>query len=183
MGARIVFLTTNEDKWAEIADLLEDEAGVDVVRRSERLPVPPSNDPGEVAKFRALQAFPIVKSPVFAEALEIAMADGTLSGASFRQAFEQPGKPSSWLTKHDGQSGTARVAVGYTADGKTAKLFEAVIKGKLVLKGRGEGNAAWERHWVPDGKKETLAELAGEASFEDVRNGAYLALAKELAGR
>lgn len=183
MAARIVFLTTNEDKWAEIADLLEDEAGVDVVRRSERLPVPPSTKPGEVATFRALQAFPLVKAPVFAEALEIELADGTLSGASFRQAFEQPGSPSSWLVKHDGKPGVARIAVGFTADGKDAKLFEVAIKGTLVAKGRGEGNAAWERHWIPEGRKETLAQLAGASDFEAVRNGAYLQLAKVLSAR
>jgi inosine/xanthosine triphosphate pyrophosphatase family protein len=182
MARVIVFLTTNEDKYEEIAGLLEDEVGEDleVDRATERLPIPPSSVPGEVAKFRALEAFKILKEPVFAEALAIELADGALSGASFRQAFEAPGGASSWLTKHDGKPGTARVAVGYTADGKDAKLFEAAIRGTLVTKGRGHGNAPWERHWIPDGHTQTLAELAGHAQSDEIRNGAYLQLAKAL---
>lgn len=182
MARALVFLTTNEQKYEEIAALLEEEAGVDVERRTERLPVPPSNMPGDVAKFRALEAFKVLRAPVFAEALAIELADGALSGASFRQAFEQPGG-SSWLTKHDGKKGVARVAVGYTADGKDARVFEAEIRGTLRTAARGHGNAAWERHWVPDGREETLAELAGHADGDVVRNAAYLALAKVLTAR
>lgn len=181
--ARVVFfLTTNDDKYEEIASLFEDELGLDleVERRSERLPVPPSTVPDEVAKFRAIEAFKVLKTPVFAEALAIELADGALSGASFRQAFEAPGGASTWLTKHDGKPGVARIAVGYTTDGKSAQHFEAKIPGMLITKGRGEGNAAWERHWVPDGRSETLAELAGHAQSDEIRNGAYLQLAKAL---
>ncbi len=62
-------------------------------------------------------------------------------------------------------------------------MFEAEIRGTLRTAARGHGNAAWERHWVPDGSQETLAELAGDAKGDEVRNAAYLALAKALTTR
>lgn len=176
--ARVIFLTTNPDKHAEVASLLSEVAGVECEQRSAKLPVPPSMQPGEVARFRALEAFQVFRAPVFAEALAIELPDGLVSGASYRQAFEQPGG-SSWLKKHDGKPGVAHIAVGYTSDGVTAQLFEAAIAGKLSLRPHGEGIAAWERHWIPDGAKTTLAALAddGDAPPQDEP---YVALARSL---
>src|SRR5688572_16926603 len=96
---RVIFLTTNADKHAEIAALLRPD--VEVERRTAQLAVPPSAVPSEVAEYRALQAFRAFRGPVFAEALAIELGDGVVSGASYRQAFEQIGG-SSWLKKHDG---------------------------------------------------------------------------------
>ncbi len=175
----LYFLTTNPEKYEEIAALLEEEAGVDVQRRSERLPIPPTNAPSEVAKFRALEAFKVLNGPVFAEALCIELPDGMLSGASYRQAFEDPAH-STWLKKHDGHTGIARVAVGYTADGAEAKVFEKEIRGMLKKQGRGQGNAPWESFWIPEGRKETLAELADDEVADQLQNAPYMALARVL---
>ena len=178
--AALYFLTTNQDKHTEIAELLHEVANVEVEQRSARLPVPPSNAPGEVARFRALEAFKVLRAPVFAEALAVELADGLVSGASYRQAFEQHGG-SSWLKKHDGKTGTAHIAVGYTADGETSQLFEAAIRGRLTSRAQGDGIAAWERHWIPEGATKTLAALAddGDAPPQDEP---YVALAKSLRG-
>ena len=175
-----VFLTTNEEKFEEIAALLEEEAGLDVERRTARLPFPPDNtDPAGVARFRSLKAYGVFRQPVFAEALAIELADGTLSGASYRQAFEEPGG-SPWLKKHDGAPGLARIAVGYTADGLDAQHFETVIRGRVTATGRGEGNAPWESFWIPEGRTETLAELADDPIADELQNAPYIALARAL---
>ena len=178
MAAPLFFLTTNVEKFEEIADLFDEDYGIQIDRRTARLPPPPSNTPGEVAKFRALEAFKVLKSAVFAEAVAIELADGALSGASFRQAFEMP-EGAGWLNKHDGHTGVARVAVGHCADGRESQVFEVAIPGKLVKKGKGDGNAPWERHWIPDGKAETLAELAGPDA-DELQNKPYIDLAKLL---
>lgn len=172
------FLTTNLEKFEEVADLLDEDYGIAIERRTARLPVPPSNAPGEVAKFRALEAFKVLRAPVFAEAVAIELPDGALSGASFRQAFEMP-EGAGWVRKHDGHAGVARVAVGYSADGRDAQVFEVAMKGTLTAKPRGDGNAPWERHWIPEGKSETLAELAGPDA-DELQNAPYIALAKVL---
>lgn len=178
----VFFLTTNVDKHAEIAALLKREAGVVLDRRTATLPVPPSVVPREVARFRALAAFQALNGPVFAEALAIELADGMVSGASYRQAFEQPGG-SPWLKKHDGATGVAQIAVGFTADGVRAEVFEGAIKGTLRTAPHGRGNAAWERHWIPDGMAaKTIADLVDGAEAEELRNAAYLGLAKRLKG-
>lgn len=174
----LFFLTTNVDKFEEVADLLEEDYGIRIDRRTARLPVPPSNTPGEVAKFRATEAFKVLRAPVFAEAVAIELPDGALSGASFRQAFEMP-EGAGWMKKHDGHTGVARIAVGYSGDGREAQVFEVAIKGTLHVKPRGDGNAPWERHWVPDGKGESLAELAGPDA-DELQNAPYIALAKVL---
>ncbi len=174
---RIVFLTTNAEKHLEVSALLKREAGADVERRTATLAIPPSVAPAEVAEYRALQAFKFFREPVFAEALAIELADGLVSGASYRQAFEQPGG-SSWLKKHDGAKGIARIAVGYTADGKEARVFEAAIAGRLVANGRGKGVAPWERFWIPEGSEKTLAEGGAQ-----VRNSPYVELAKLIAAK
>ncbi len=146
---RVLFLTTNAGKHAEIAALFARECDFEVERRTATLPIPPSVIPGEVARFRALAAFGVLRNAVFAEALAIELADGLVSGASYRQAFEQPGG-SSWLKKHDGAPGIARIAVGYTADGAHAHVFESAIQGHLSAVPTGVlGTAAWERHWIP----------------------------------
>jgi inosine/xanthosine triphosphate pyrophosphatase family protein len=173
----VFFLTSNEAKCTEIAAMLLGGAKVTVERRTASLPVPPSIAPAEVARFRALKAFAILGGPVFAEALSIELDDGVVSGASYRQAFEQPGG-SSWLKKHDCEEGTARVAVGFTADGKLVKVFEIAIPGRLRTEPRGHGVAAWERHWEPkEGPRgETLATLADHG----MQNRPYLDLAGYL---
>ena len=173
---RVIFLTTNPGKHAEIEALLAREAGVEVERRTETLPVPPSVIPADVARFRAIEAYRALGVPVFAEALAIELADGMVSGSSYRQAFEQPGG-SSWLKKHDGAVGIAHIAVGYSSDGVEARVFSGAIKGTLRATPRGRGNAAWERCWIPEGREQTFAELS---SAEELRNGPYLALAKFL---
>ena len=174
----LFFLTTNLEKFEEVADLLDEDYGIQIDRRTARLPVPPSNTPADVARFRALEAFKVLRAPVFAEAVAIELPDGALSGASFRQAFEMP-EGAGWVKKHDGHGGVARVAVGYCADGREAQVFEVAIKGTLQSKPRGDGNAPWERHWVPDGKNETLAELAGPDA-DELQNAPYIALARML---
>lgn len=175
----VFFLTTNVDKHAEIAAMLKRETGVLVERRTATLPVPPSVVPREVARFRALAAFQVLAGPVFAEALGIEIGDGMVSGASYRQAFEQAGG-SPWLKRHDGARGVAHAAVGFTADGVRASVFESAIAGSLRTAAHGRGNAAWERHWIPDGHDKTLADLVDAASEEGLRNASYLALAKQL---
>lgn len=172
---RVLFLTTNAEKHAEVSALLEHEAGVTVERRTATLAVPPSVIPGEVAEYRSIQAFRAFREPVFAEALGIDLPDGLVSGASYRQAFEQPGG-SPWLSKHDGARGIARIAVGFASDEKGARVFEVAIEGTLVAAPRGRGVAAWERHWIPAGTTKTLAERASE----ELRLAPYLELAKAL---
>ena len=178
MKTPLFFLTTNVDKFEEIADLLAEELDVEIERRTARLPPPPSSVPSDVARFRALEAFKVLRAPVFAEALAIEMPDGALSGASFRQAFEMP-EGAAWVKKHDGQSGIARIAVGYTADGKDARCFEVAIRGTLSAKPRGDGNAAWEGFWIPEGHTETLAELAGPDA-DELQNAPYVELVEAL---
>ena len=181
MAKNLIFLTTNEEKFEEIAALLEEElAGTHVERRTTRLPVPPSIVPAEVAPFRAAEAFKVFRVPVFAEALSVELADGVVAGTSFRQAFEEPGG-SSWLKRHDGHAGTAHIAVGY-ADGGEVKTFSVALKGKLLLSGRGEGNAPWESFWIPDGQTRTLAELADEEIADTLQNAPYMQLARSLRG-
>lgn len=175
----VFFLTTNVDKHAEISALLKREAGVEVERRTATLPVPPSVVPREVARFRALAAHQTLGGPVFAEALAIELGDGMVSGASYRQAFEQSGG-SPWLKRHDGATGVAHIAVGYSADGVRAEVFEAALKGTLRTTPHGRGNAAWERHWIAEGQTKTIADLVDGAAEEELRNAAYLALAKRL---
>lgn len=175
----VFFLTTNVDKFAEVAALLTRDAGVAVERRTATLPVPPSVVPREVARFRALAAFQVLAGPVFAEALGIEVGGGMVSGASYRQAFEQAGG-SPWLKRHDGVHGIAHAAVGFTADGARASVFESSIPGSLRTAAHGRGNAAWERHWIPDGHDRTVADLVDAAAEEALRNASYLALAKHL---
>ncbi len=173
------FLTTNEEKFEEIAGLLEEEAEVQIERRTARLPVPPSGGPGAVARFRAQEAFKVLGAPVFAEALSIELADGVVSGASFRQAFEDP-EGSAWRKRHDGAHGVARIAVGYAAGEGEARVYEAAIPGRLTATPRGEGNAPWESFWIPDGQTRTLGELADEPIADDLQNAPYMSLARAL---
>ena len=177
----VFFLTTNVDKHAEVAALLKRDAAVVVERRTATLPVPPSVVPREVARFRALAAFQVLAGPVFAEALGIELGGGMVSGASYRQAFEQLGG-SPWLKRHDGVRGVAHAAVGFTADGVRASVFESAIPGSLRTVAHGRGNAAWERHWIPESHEQTVADLVDAAAEEGLRNASYLALARQLRG-
>ncbi|MDR1738872.1 MAG: non-canonical purine NTP diphosphatase [Candidatus Symbiothrix sp.] len=64
------------------------------------------------------------------------------------------------ICRLDDRSARFRTVIALIKDGKEY-LFEGIIKGQIVMYERGEGGFGYDSIFVPDGYKETFAEMPG----------------------
>lgn len=175
----ITFITGNGWKHAEAKRLL---SGVDVAWARLTLSRPDSEILEEVAAARVLDGFRQLGSPCFVENTSLTLDPHRhFTGAQFKQELAELGE-AGFARRYGGSRGLTRVVLAYTADGRDVQLFEGQIEGALLTAPRGAGGYGWDRLWVPDGYRQTLAELAVAKDVVNMRQVPFIELGALLRG-
>lgn len=169
---KVYFVTTNKGKVASVSNVLS-KFDIEVIHEPLEIPEIRSDDVAKIAKHKVLYAYEKLKKPVLA--LDAGFWINSLNG--FPKAYVNfvletigiegmlklvKGKDNSCQFKH--------ALAFFDNDMKEPKIFEQGVKGKLVDKKIGEKE---DHHWsdlffvfIPDGYKETLAEMGKEKYFK-----------------
>lgn len=175
----ITFITGNGWKHAEAKRLL---SGLDVAWARLTLAKPASEILEEVAAARARDGFRQLGSPCFVENTSLALDDHRhFTGAEFKRALKELGE-TGFAKKYGGSRGLTRVVLAYTADGEDVQLFEGQVEGELLKVPRGAGGYGWDRLWVPEGYRQTLAELAESKDVVNMRQAPFIELGAMVRG-
>lgn len=177
----IWFITGNQSKHLEIAQLLGD---LEIRARKLDLARPKVATLAELVTARVLEAYARVGEPCFSESTQLEL-DGLapMSGAEFKRSLLTLGE-AALCRRLGGRRGRTRVAVAYTADGNSTSVavFEGSIEGTFLEIPRGDAGYGWDRAWLPDGYRKTLAEMAGNKAYANMRQRPYVELGGLLRG-
>lgn len=175
------FITGNQSKHLEIAQLLGD---LEIRPRKLDLSRPQVATLAELVVARVLEAHARVREPCFTESTLLEL-DGLepMSGADFKRTLLTLGE-AALGRRFGGRRGRTRVAVAYTADGNPDEVavFEGSVEGTFVASPRGDGGYGWDRAWLPDGYRKTLAQMAGNKAYANMRQRPYVELGALLRG-
>ena len=179
-----VFVTSNENKLREVAEIL----GVDLDRAEVEVPEIQSLDFGEVAAAKALTARDVLGAPPYPVIVDDSgLAVGAWGGF--------PGPLTRWLMKSVGNAGLLRmlaaekdrsaravcaVAVAYASG--SIRVFRGVVHGEISHQPRGEGGFGFDPIFVPEGETRTYAEMGEEKSMDSHRTRALREAREGIAG-
>lgn len=175
-----LFITGNQTQHREVAELLAD---LEIRTRKLDLPRPDTEDLHAIAEARVLAAYARVGEACFTETTALELEGlPPLSGAMFKKRLATEGE-AALCRALGGRRGQVRVVLAYTADGVTAQLFTGDSEGTFLAEPRGDGGYGWDRAWLPVGYQRTLAEMATNKAFVNMRRRPYLELGDLLRGR
>ncbi len=157
---KLIFVTGNRNKLREARQILK---GHDISGMKVELPEL-QGKPIDIAKRKAAMAAEIVGETCFVE--DTALSFDALSGmpGPYIKDFEQAigvEKLPRLLDGFSDKKASAIVTIGYCEPGKAPKVFQGVVRGKIV-EARGISNFGWDPIFQPAGKRKTFAEMPAE---------------------
>ena len=177
---RVVFATPNQGRQDDLRRLLPD---VDVVLSRLGPAVPDGLSLEEAATWRARAVYAAVGERCFVENTGFELdGDGLRRGAEIKELLERLGDDG-FCAAHGGRAATTRVVVALAEDGGAVTLFTGALDGTIAAAPRGQGGHGWDRVFVPDGYRRTLAELGSSTYLVNMRHGPYLDLGDHLRRR
>lgn len=180
--ARVVFVTPNQGRQAEVQRLLAD---VEIELSRFGPIVPPELNYEAAACERALVAYAELGRACFVEntAFELE-GEGELRGAELKRLMASLGGEEAFCRVYGGRRAAARVAVALCeAAGEAPQVFSGGTEGEVAREPRGAEGWGWDRVFVPEGYARTLGELGASKYLVNMRHGPYLDLADHLRGR
>ncbi len=176
---RVVFVTPNQGRQDDLRRLLPD---LEVELRRLDLPVDDGLPLEEAATRRALAAYTRVGERCMVESTAFELEGAPpRAGAEVKRELKRVGE-AAFCTANAGRAATTRVAVALVEHGQVT-LFSGALEGTIPPAPRGEGGHGWDRVFVPEGHRRTLAELGSSTYLVNMRHGPYLDLADRLRGR
>jgi len=179
---RVVFVTPNQGRQAEVQRLLAD---VEVELSRLGPAVQDGLDLEASARVRAAGAFAQLGRPCFVENTGFELeGEPPWRGAEWKQRFAALGEQG-FCREYGGRRCVARVVVALAEAPGVAgvRVFLGQIHGSFASEARGQGGYGWDRVFVPDGYQRTLAELGASKYLVNMRHAPYLDLADYLRGR
>ncbi|MDE1767787.1 MAG: RdgB/HAM1 family non-canonical purine NTP pyrophosphatase [Candidatus Micrarchaeota archaeon] len=155
---KIVFVTSNKNKAAEVSHIL----GINLKVESAELPELQSLSVEENARHKAYEAHRLIGKPVIVED----------TGLYIKGFNGFPGALIKWYMKGVGYEGicravdrcTTRGAYGETCiafyDGNVLKTFTGRIHGSISKRQKGSNNFGWDHIFIPKGYSKTFAEMS-----------------------
>lgn len=152
-----IFVTGNKNKIIEINEIL----GTHYEATKLDVPEIQSLDLSKVIDEKAKSAYLLIKKPVIVE--DVSLQIKSLNGL--------PGTFAKYFLETLGTEGTVKL-IGKKSkeakvtdaiaiyDGKDMKIFKGSTKGKLVNNNRGENGFGFDKIFVPEGHKQTYAEMS-----------------------
>ncbi|MBI2621272.1 MAG: RdgB/HAM1 family non-canonical purine NTP pyrophosphatase [Candidatus Levybacteria bacterium] len=155
---KIVFVTGNKWKAKETEEILNTKLQISEIE----LPEIQETDLEKVALHKLTQAFKILRKPVIIDdvSFEVEAWNG-FPGPLIKWLLKAGDGPSlllKMLEKEKNRRAYARLAIGYH-NSKKAYLFLSKVKGSISHEIRGDNGFGWDRVFIPDGYKETFAEM------------------------
>ncbi len=150
-------VTGNRNKLVEAERIL----GISLDCEPLDLPEIQSLDLIEVLRAKGEEAYRRLRRPVVVEETGLDLAAlGGFPGPLVKWMLEAIGPGGIARTAHalGDPRATARCALIYL-DGETEQIAEGDTRGELVLEARGDGGFGWDPVFVPEGRRETYAEL------------------------
>lgn len=177
-GSQLRFLSGNEFKIAEAKQILG-PCGIEVVPIDYKIEELQTTDSEKLVRDKALKAFDHTARPLFVEhtGLYLEQLNGFPGGLT--QVFWDtlgPDRFSELFGRTANTKLVAKTVVGYV-DGQRIHLFEGVVNGTIADKPRGDRSFQWDCVFIPDGYKETFAELGAKKNDISMRRKALDALA------
>ncbi len=168
-GGRFTLVTGNRNKLIEAERILGESLECEPLD----LPEIQSLDLIEVLRAKGEEAWRRLRRPLVVEETGLDLA--ALSRFPQRgTSVAFPGPLVKWMLEAVGEDGiartahalgdpraTARCALLYL-DGESERIAEGETRGRLVLEPRGEGGFGWDPIFVPEGRRETYAELGAD---------------------
>lgn len=156
MNKDIFFITSNKNKLREFEGIIgfkPKQYLLDLVEIQEI-------DVKKVIKYKAFEAYKIIKKPVIVED----------TGLYFDYFDGFPGALIKWLLISLGNKKICDLLIGKNSkcfaktcygfyDGKIYKIFEGKIKGKISKFPKGKTSFGWDPIFIPDGYSKTFAQM------------------------
>lgn len=156
----ITLITGNPNKVRDISDLM----GIELKRLDLDLPEIQSTDVAEVVKFKAIEAYKQVKSPVLVDD----------AGLTFEHWDNLPGALIKFFITNVGCDGLIEMMRGVKdrncymecamayCDQDGAKVYVGRVDGTVALEQRGTNGWGYDTIVIPNGETTTCAEMTGE---------------------
>jgi non-canonical purine NTP pyrophosphatase (RdgB/HAM1 family) len=153
---RVTFITGNQKK----ADYLAKYLGIPVDHIKLDLDEIQSLELNEIVEHKVREAYSIIKVPVLVDDVSLEfIAFGRLPGPFIKFFL----KEMSYDDICDMLNGKTREAIARSVygyyDGKTLKLFEGELEGRIAEKPAGENGFGWDQIFIPNGYDVTRAQL------------------------
>jgi non-canonical purine NTP pyrophosphatase (RdgB/HAM1 family) len=150
------FVTSNKHKTLEIRQILGPEIKIKELDLDEIQ----SLDLDKVIKAKALAAYEIVKKPVIVEDISFAIKSlNDLPGPFIKFFLMSIGTEGTVKLIGNNPSDTTVTAAIATYDGQKLKIFKGVVKGTLSKTNKGESGFGFDRIFIPNGYKQTYAQM------------------------
>lgn len=152
----LVVVTTNQDKLAEINEILGTSHKVSKID----IPEIQTLDLDELITYKVKEAYRRIKKPVLAEDVDFEIK--TLKGlpGTFIKFFLQTLGTEGTAKLVKGQKTDTIVTAAYAVyDGKNLKIFKGKIEGTLSMRNRGEYGFGFDKIFIPKGYKQTFAQM------------------------
>jgi len=153
---KITLITSHQGKADQVSKILS----YPVSHKSLELHEIQSLDPKEVIEHKVSEAFKLLKAPVLVEDTSIVIEEfGALPGPFIKYFHQEIGnKKICELLDNRNRAASATTSLGYH-DGVKVHIFQGVIKGNLADKPRGENGFGFDSIFIPEGFKQTRAEM------------------------
>ena len=161
--SKAVFVTGNTSKAKYFSELI----GMPIEHHAIEGHEIQSLDLEEVAKHKAKLAYDQLKRPVIVEDVALTInCLGGLPGSFIKWFIEEVGLEKICRLADMDKSRAALASCVYAYyDGKTFKCFKGSLRGVIADRPRGNIGFGWNPTFIPDGARQTLAEMS-EADFK-----------------
>ncbi|MFP4116710.1 MAG: RdgB/HAM1 family non-canonical purine NTP pyrophosphatase [Candidatus Aenigmatarchaeota archaeon] len=153
----LIFLTSNEDKFREVENILDRE----LERRDVELEEIQAVEIEEVIKHKLRQAYELLNEPVLVEDTGLFIhAWNRLPGALTKFFLKKLSSEKICGMVDENRKASAETYVGYK-DGEDTRIFKGTVKGRITEEPRGEG-FGWDPIFQPEGYERTFGEMPQE---------------------
>ena len=160
MNKKLTFITSNQRKADQLQRHLDfpiDHKKIDLIEIQ-------SLDLEEIVKYKAMEAYKHIESPVLVEDTSLTFeALGRLPGPLIKWFLHELGNEGlcKLLDGFKNRMAFAEVCFGFY-DGKKLKVIRNGMKGIIAIKPRGEIGFGWDPIFIPEGYSKTWSEMSDE---------------------
>ena len=183
-GRELRFVTRNKFKIAEVKAIFAD-SGVAIIPFQQAIAELQTDDTEALVRHKALEAFDLVRQPVFVEhtGLYLNHLNG-LPGGLTQVFWDTLGadRVAELFGSTPDPGVTAKTVIGYI-DGKRFHRFEGELHGRITSTPRGSRDFQWDCVFQPDGQEESFAEMGDRKNAVSMRRLALDRFATFLANQ